>query len=99
MSGGPEIGKGPPLIFRALAVCVLRHLLPRGSLPSVARYVSGADIFNTFPIFGAKVQHFFDMIKFFCRKMTKYVVKHKKRGILHKKREAPLSGRFSFFFS
>lgn len=33
----PEIGEGSSLLFRAPAVCVFHRLIPRGSLPSVAR--------------------------------------------------------------
>lgn len=35
-----------------------------------------------FPISGAKVQHLFDICKFYVHKMKKYVVKHKKGAFL-----------------
>lgn len=41
---------------------------------------TGRSSYTSFPISGAKVQQLSDICKFFGKKMTKYVVKHKKEG-------------------
>lgn len=67
----PEIGKGSPLFFRPLAVCVFAPAIPQRSHPCVALSALPEQVSNnmSFPISGAKVLLFFDMTKFLSKKM------------------------------
>ena len=69
-SGEPEIGKGSPLFFRPLAVCVFRPAIPQRSYPYVALSALPDEVSNimSFPISGAKVLLFFETTKFLSKK-------------------------------
>ena len=75
--------KVPRSFSLPLQVCFLLRRIPRGSLPALPGTFPAQNVqILTFPISDAKVLLFFDMTKFFGKKMTKYVVKHKKERFL-----------------
>ena len=66
----PEIGKGSPLFFRPLAVCVFAPAIPQRSHPCVALSALPEQVnIMSFPISGAKVLLFFETTKFLSKKM------------------------------